>query len=186
VRLDQRLTEKLSQFRQTAFEGSVFRATGRSFDPTAASLNGGRWAPRPNDELGFPVLYTSLERDGALAEVASYLALLNPMPSKPLALHELSVTTSKTITVAMGDLENLGVDRNRYGERNYERTQMIGAAINYLGLDGLISPSALWNCSNLTLFMDHHALREKLEVVRSEEIDWLAWARSVDLLNTGE
>jgi hypothetical protein len=34
--------------------------------------------------------------------------------------------------------------------------------------------------------MDHHALREKLEVVRSEEIDWLAWARSVDLLNTGE
>ncbi|MGH6924683.1 MAG: RES family NAD+ phosphorylase [Propylenella sp.] len=182
MKLDQALTGKLARFRQASFKGSVFRATGGSFDPTAASLNGGRWAPRPNDEPGFPVLYTSLERDGALAEVASYLALLNPMPSKPVILHELSVTASKTITVAMGDLEELGVDPDRYSERNYERTQMIGATINYLGLDGLISPSARWKCSNLTLFMDHHALEETLEVVRSEEIDWQDWARRNGLL----
>jgi hypothetical protein len=123
-----------------------------------------------------------MERDGALAEVVSYLALQDPMPSKPLTVHELSATTSKTITVAMGDLEVLGVDPSRYGERNYERTQMIGAAINYLGIDGLISPSARWECSNLTLFMDHHALEETLEVVASEDVDWHAWARRVGLL----
>ncbi len=98
------------------------------------------------------------------------------MPSKLLAVHELSVTTSKTISVVMADLEELGVDPKRYGERNYARTQTIGTAMNDLGLDGLISPSARWNCSNLTLFMDHHALEEKLEVVNTEEIDWREWA----------
>ena len=137
VKLDQRLTDKLAQFEQTSFDGSVFRATGQSFDPTAASLNGGRWAPRPNDEPGFPVLYTSLRRGGAIAEVVSYLALQSPMPSKPLAVHELSVTASKTITVVMADLEDLGVDPKKYGKRNYAQTQIIGTAINYMGLDGL-------------------------------------------------
>ena len=147
-----------------------------SINPMAASLNGGRWAPKPNGEPGFPVLYTSQERDGSLAEIAAYLALLNPMPSKLLAVHELSVTTSKTISVVMADLEEFGVDPKRYGERNYARTQTIGTAMNDLGLDGLISLSARWNCSNLTLFMDHHALEEKLEVVNTEEIDWREWA----------
>lgn len=82
----------------------------------------------------------------------------------------------------MGDLEDLGVDPSRYGERNYERTQMIGAAINYLGLDGLISPSARWECSNLTLFMDHHAMEDTLEIVGSEEVDWRGWAIEAGLL----
>ena len=104
------------------------------------------------------------------------------MPSKRLAVHELSVTASKTISVVMTDLEELGVDPKRYGERNYARTQTIGTAINYLGLDGLISPSARWKCLNLSLFMDHHALGEKLEVVKSEEIAWQEWATMAGII----
>lgn len=184
MEIDQRLTDKLAHYEQTSFNGSVFRVTGKSFDPKAASINGGRWAPRPNGEPGFPVLYTSLERDGALAEVASYLALQNPMPSKPLVAHELAITTSKTITLLMVDLEELGVDSKRYGERNYAQTQVIGTAINYMGLDGLISPSARWKCENLTLFMNHHGLEEKLELTNSEELDWLVWARESGLIES--
>jgi hypothetical protein len=182
VKLDPELTGKLAQLSQTSFNGPVFRATGKSVDPLAPSINGGRWAPRPNDEPGFPVLYTCHEREGALAEVASYLALLTPLPSKPMLIHELRLTSSKTIVLSADDLEHLGVDRARYGDRHYERTQMIGAAINYLGLDALISPSARWACTNLTLFMNHHALEETLEVVGSEEVDWRDWAAKNGLL----
>lgn len=182
MKLDQELTGKLAQLSQTSFKGTVFRATGKSVDPLAPSINGGRWAPRPNDEPGFPVLYTSHEREGALAEVASYLALLTPLPSKPVLIHELRITSSKTITLTAEELENLGVERARYGDRHYGRTQMIGAAINYLGLDALISPSARWSCTNLTLFTNHHALEETLELVGSEEIDWRAWAVKNELL----
>ena len=106
------------------------------------------------------------------------------MPTKPLAVHELSVTTSKTITVVMADLEELGVDPRRYGERNYAQTQIIGTAINYMGLDGLISPAARWKCLNLTLFMNHHAMEENLEIVSTEEIDWQEWARSTGIIET--
>ena len=105
------------------------------------------------------------------------------MPSKPLVVHELGVTTSKTITLSMTDLEQLGVDPERYGERNYAQTQVIGTAINYMGLDGLISPSARWQCRNLTLFMNHHALEESLDLVNSEEIDWRAWAQETRLID---
>jgi len=182
VEIDSRLTEKLAEFPSVSFQGSVFRATAQNFDPTAPSINGGRWAPRPNGEPGFPVLYASLAREGAIAEVASYLALQQPMPSKPLLVHELLVTASKTITLVMADLKKLGVDPSRYGERNYAQTQMIGAAINYMGLDGLISPCARWECQNLTLFMDHHALEETLKAVASEKVDWLTWATEVGLI----
>ncbi len=62
---DPALIERLSGFPQTRFEGDVFRATSMNADPTAASINGGRWAPRPDADPGFPVLYTSSERDGS-------------------------------------------------------------------------------------------------------------------------
>ena len=179
---DPRLSATLARFERISFEGTVFRATGMRSDPKAPSLSGGRWAPRPNDEPGFPVLYTSLERDGALAEVSSYLALLTPLPSRPLAVHELSVSTSRTIVLVKADLKALGVDPDRYGERDYARTQLIGMAINDMGCDGLMSPSARWACANLTLFMDHHAVDEKLDLVGTEEIDWRAWAKDAGII----
>ena len=104
------------------------------------------------------------------------------MPSKPIVVHELSVTASKTITLSMSELSELGVEPERYGKRNYARTQLIGAAINYMGLDGLISPCARWDCENLTLFMDHHALEESLEIVNSNEIDWRSCLVEVGLM----
>ncbi len=133
-------------------------------------------------EPGFQVLYTSLERDVALAEVASYLALLQPMPSKPLVVHKIVFTTRRTITLTMSGLEMLGVDPSRYGDRNYAETQIIGTAINYLGLDGLVSPSARWDCDNLTLFMANRALGEKLQVVASEEVDWREWTERARII----
>ena len=182
MEIDKKVTARLSQLEQITFEGPAFRVTGKSINPVAPSINGGRWAPRPNNEPGFPVLYTSLEKDGALAEVVSYLALQSPLPSKPLVVHELAVTTSKTIRLVVGELGELGVDPTKYGERNYRQTQMIGAAINYMGLDGLISPSARWDCENLTLFMDHHAFEEKLKPIAAEEVDWQDWMKRKGLM----
>ena len=181
---DLELIDKISELRRTTFDGNVFRTTGISADPMAASTNGGRWAPPPNEEPSFPVLYTSLERDGAIAEVVSYLAEQNPMPAKKLRVHEMVVTTSKTLTLGRLDLGELGVDFSEYGERNYWQTQKIGAAVNFLGMDGLLVPSARWKCENLIIFADNHSLNEKLELRDSEIVDWQAWARSSGFIET--
>lgn len=137
-------------------------------------MSGGRWAPKSS----FSILYTSCEREGAIAELAFHWAQFSPLPSKSAHLHQIAVATGKTLRLLRADLESLGVDWTRYGETNNEQTQEIGAAIAFLECDGLIAPSARWNCENLMLFCDHHKIENsRLDVVRTEEIDWLSWAR---------
>lgn len=175
---DQGLVDQLSAFATERFEGEVFRATGVTADALAFSVNGGRWAPAAQDGADVPVLYTSRERDGALAEVVSYLTQLTPLPlSRPLKVSRLGVSTAKTLRLARIDLERLGVVMEQYGERDYAQTQRIGAALAFLGLDGLIAPSARWQCDNLMIYQtNHHMLIERLEVIEAEHVDWGAWA----------
>lgn len=184
---DQDLVDRLSALATESFEGTVYRATRLNADPTAPSINGGRWAPAPNDEPGTFVLYTSLERDGAVAEVASFLADLSPPPGpRPIKVTRLAVTTSKTLRLARTEFVNLGVDPERYGERDYSRTQQIGSVLAFLGLDGLIAPSARWTCDNLMIFGDNHALTERLEPVSTEEVEWRSWALQNNFLPSAD
>ena len=180
---DQGLVDQLSVLAVERFDGDVFRVTGASADPLASSSNGGRWAP-PANGGEVSILYTSLERDGALAEVVSYLAMLTPLPtSKPLKVSRLGVSTSRTLRIARVTLERLGVDIVQYGERDYRRTQNIGAALAFLGLDGLIAPSARWACDNLMIYTANHLLTERLELIESELVEWGSWARSNGFLD---
>lgn len=175
---DQDLVDRLSFLPIERFEGEVFRATGTSTDPLAFTGNGGRWAPVARDGLDVRVLYTSLDRDGALAEVVSYLVQLTPLPiSRPLKVSRLRISTSKTLRLAQLDLEGLDVDMARYGERDYEKTQAIGAALAFLGNDGLVAPSARRFCDNLMIYQANHLLSEQLEVIDDEVVDWGAWAQ---------
>jgi hypothetical protein len=171
---DQGLVDQLSALVTERFEGEVFRTTGRSTDPLAFSVNGGRWAPPARDGADVPVLYTSIERDGSLAEVVAYLTQLTPLPlSRPMKVSRLGVSTAKTLRLARVSLEGLGVDMARYGERDYEHTQNIGAALAFLGLDGLVAPSARWHCDNLMIYQTNHMLlNERLEVIEVEDVDW--------------
>jgi RES domain len=124
------------------------------------------------------VLYTSCEREGALAEICFHWAQFTPPPSKPAAVHELRISTKKTLRLLRGNLEGLGIDWNRYGEINYKRTQEIGAGVAFLECDGLLAPSARWECENLMLFMNNHRIDDsELAVVTTEEVSWRDWAR---------
>jgi hypothetical protein len=182
---DQNLVDQLSALSFERFEGEVFRATGISADPLASSVNGGRWAPRARDGADVPTLYTSFERDGALAEVVSYLAMLTPLPSRPLKISRLGASTAKTLRLARVSLESLGVDMAQYGERDYGRTQSIGAALAFLGLDGLIAPSARWACDNLMIFTFNHLMNERLEVIEAEQVEWQPWAQAHGFIGDG-
>jgi len=174
---DQDLVDRLSELATERFAGDVFRATGISIDPTAPSINGGRWSTPPDGDAGIYVLYTSLDREGAIAEMCSFLAELTPIPKpRPIKVTRLAVTTSRTLHLVRADLVILGVDMTHYGERDYSLTQKIGAALAFLGLDGLIAPSARWPCDNLMIFTDNHALTERLEPLSDEQVEWRSWA----------
>ena len=169
---DSDLLDRLDALPKETFNGEVFRGTRQSLDPLAGSYSDGRWMRRD----AAAVLYTSLEREGALAEISFHWGQLTPRPSKPVVLHTLRVSTHRTLKLVRADLATLGLPEVAYGGVNMPRTQQIGAAVEFLGCDGLIAPCARWACDNLMLFPDRMGIDATLETVNSEAVDWLAWA----------
>jgi hypothetical protein len=123
------------------------------------------------------VLYTSTERDGALAEIAFHWGQLTPIPKRSVSVHTLGVETSKTLRLIRADLDSLGVEDSRYETVNYSRTQEIGAAVAFLGCDGLIAPNARWPCDNLMIYTDNVPLDRAFSIIDGSNVDWIVWAR---------
>jgi hypothetical protein len=86
------------------------------------------------------------------------------------------------VRFAHANLDALGIDLRRYGERDYALTQRIGAALAFLEYDGLIAPSARWACENLIIFKDNHSLMEQLAPLGEEQVEWRAWAADHGLI----
>lgn len=171
---DPNLLAIIDNFPTEAFEGEVFRATRLGLEPRAFSTRGGRWA-RNN---GASALYTSLEREGALAEISFHLSQLSPRPSKPIIVHKLEVTTKNTKRLDRAALRACGLDLDCFGEINYLKTQEIGEAVAFLECDALIVPSARWDCDNLILY-NESVFACEINVVESEEVDWIEWTRQI-------
>ena len=143
-------------------------------DPLQGHPSAGRWDPGT-----FDVLYTSMEPDGAIAEIHFHLSRQPVFPSRlAYRLHEIAVRTTKTLHFAdLSALVRLGVDRTRYREILYDRAQAIGDAADFLGFDGLIAPNARWPCQNLVIFTDRLAPTD-LEVLSAVAIDWTVWRKA--------
>ena len=82
------------------------------------------------------------------------------------------------------ELSVFGISDNLYAEINPARTQEIGAAVEFLGCDGLIAPCVRWQCDNLVLFPDKMGLDANIVVVTSEPVDWISWASEHGMLSS--
>jgi len=173
---DLKLLDDLDRFPRVAFAQTVWRVVREGRDPLVGSPWRGRWS-----DGSFDVLYTSLERDGALAEIHALLALQPVFPSQVrFFAHRLRVNASASLRLPdPSSLTKLGVDVDRYRERDYSATQPLAEAAHFLGFDGVIAPSARFRGSNAALFTDRFA-PENLGLVESEAtpIDWPAWRRA--------
>lgn len=171
---DPDLLDVLDAHEGVAFEGDVWRIVREGRDPLQGYPAAARWDPGT-----FDVLYTSLEREGALSEIYFHLSRQPVFPSKIRSvLHRIAVKTERTLRLAdLAALEALGVSRESYSGLSYDRTQEIGDAAAFLGFDGILAPSARWPCQNLVLFLDRFAPHD-FAVVESEAVDWTAWRDS--------
>lgn len=102
---DPKLLEFLDTLPRESFDGEVFRATRSGLDPLAGSYSGGRWMIAD----AAAILYTSLEREGALAEIVFHWSQLNPRPTKPVLVHRLRVVAHRTLRLLRTDIAALGV-----------------------------------------------------------------------------
>jgi RES domain len=172
---DLRLLDAVDAFTREPFSQPVWRVAREGRDPILGAPSLSRWC-----NGAFDVLYTSLEREGAIAEIHALLSMQPVFPSKiRFYVHRITVTAQRTLRLAdLPALGKLGVDVSRYRERDYSRTQPIADAAYFLGFDGLIAPSARWACLNAVLFTDRISPGE-IQVAETEAgpVDWKAWRK---------
>lgn len=172
---DLALMDAIDAYSREQLEIEVWRVVRDGRDPLQGGPSLSRWCNGT-----FEVLYTALDKNGAIAEIHSLLSLQPVFPSKvKWHVYKLRVSTQQALRLAdMKSLAGLGVDVSRYSDRRYDRTQEIADVANFLGFDGVVVPSARWDCSNLVLFTDRLA-PDQIEIVSDAEnpIDWDAWRK---------
>jgi RES domain-containing protein len=167
---DLELLDALDRLERIAVADTVWRVVRNGRDPLLCHRSGGRW-----DAGRFDVLYTAFHPDGAVSEMYFHLSRQPVFPSVAFTLNEIEVTTRNTLKFAdLRELQEHGVDPAGYPDLLYQRTQEIGDAAAFLGFDGLIAPSARWDCLNLILFCDGLAA-DDLVLRSSSRIDWARW-----------
>lgn len=173
---DRDLLDSLESFDPQPLSGTAWRVTWATRDPLAGNSAGGRWHPLNS----FEALYTSLEADGALAEMYFHLSRAPVFASSRMRLHRLQVETARTLWLTdMSTLVRLGVDESRYQSLDHARSQEIGAAARFLEFDSLLVPSVRWPCQNLVLFLDRlDASRLTSCGEDATEVKWPAWRES--------
>jgi RES domain-containing protein len=172
---DRAILDALEGMDPVPVDANVWRIIRSGRDPIRGSAAQGRWSPGETIE----VLYTSLERNGALAEIGFRLSLEPVWPSRVKhELHEIAVQTQRTLRLAdVASLTPHGVDASRYESFDYAATQALAAAAHFLEFDGLLVPSARHRSSNLVIFMDRDAVGS-LELKRTQPVNWSVWRKT--------
>lgn len=171
-RHDSSLLDAMEALGGSAFQGTVWRITRREREPLRGSSAHGRWSHSEGPE----VLYTSLERHGALAEIGFRLAAEPIWPSRMRhSIHAIEAKAQNLLDIgSLEALRKLGVDVSNYQNFDYSKTQAISAAAHFLEFDGLVVPSARADCKNVVFFLER---LPGLQVTSSIEIDWDGWRK---------
>ncbi|MBV9249667.1 MAG: RES family NAD+ phosphorylase [Acetobacteraceae bacterium] len=173
---DRALLDALEAMAPEVFAGEVWRVTRKGRDALCGSTAPGRWSPGGDAE----VLYTSLKREGALAEIGYRLSLEPVWPSRlEHEVHRIRARPHRSLRFAdVESLVRLEVDAAHWTSFDYSATQAIAAAAHFLEFDGLIVPSARAVCANLVVFLERVTDECELEVTGSTPVDWPAWRRA--------
>lgn len=147
---DPRFVDALQGSIEGGWEGYVWRQVVGMTDPLRTNVLGARWNPR-----GMEVLYCSLSRRGAELELRAVLDR-QPVPVRgPRRTHRLSVGLSKVgIVDAPVFLNASGITRGDLVGTDWSIAQQVGRAADWLGITGLIVPSARHDDGNLVILVN--------------------------------
>jgi RES domain-containing protein len=173
---DRALLDALDDIDPIPFDGPVWRVTREGRNPLLGSGAGGRWSP-PGE---FEALYTSLDPEGALAEIGYRLSLEPVWPSRVRhQIHMIQLLLERTLQLAdLSQLSPLGVEVARYRSFDYAQTRAIASAAHFLEFDGLLIPSARCDSSNLVVFPDRLGPNTKIEAVETKSVNWSGWRKA--------
>lgn len=168
---DRQLLDTLEQLGGRPLQHDVWRVSWASRNVLQGGWGAGRW----NATGVSQALYTSLDMDGAIAEIYYHLSQHPVRSTADKLLYRLMVSTKNTLCLDDRDtLARLGLGPQSLALTDVARSQEIGAAAHLLEYDSLLVPNARWPCSNLVIFSELMGLGA-IEVHESSPINWPAW-----------
>lgn len=165
--VDQRLLDAVAGLPTTTFEGRVWRHMFGDNPPELANTGGARWNP-----AGVDAIYTSIERDTAIAE-GDYRVQLEPVrPRVKRTVYQLSVRLAAVVDLTdAGMRDRLGLVDAHLSDPSMAKTAAVGGAVEWLGYDGMLIPSIRGEGANLVIFPNRMEERDsRLDRIASEVI----------------
>jgi RES domain-containing protein len=142
------------------FDGWIWRAVIGDSDPERPNTRGARWNP-PRVEA----LYFSLKPEGAQNELEAVIAR-QPVPiRRPLRLFQFRAVLDRIAYLTGDTLASVGYPVETLIGEGWAGPSTIGGAASWLGLSGLLVPSARHRGSNLVVFLQNLGPRERVELV---------------------
>lgn len=161
------LLDILERLALPQWEGTVYRHMFSDYPPTKANSSGARWNPR-----GAEAIYTSCERETALAE-AEYQISVQPLrPRAKRTLYRIQVRFRNVADLRSRDmLKELGLGPERLSGIDHSHCQRVGGAVEWMGYEGLLVPSARREAgANLVIFSAKQSPDSEFIVLDSELI----------------
>ncbi|HKR62378.1 MAG TPA: RES family NAD+ phosphorylase [Thermoanaerobaculia bacterium] len=160
------LLDVLQSSAASAWSGTVYRHMFGSYSPARGNTTGARW-----NDAGLEAIYTSCERETALAEAEYYIAAQPLRPRAKRTLYAIKLSLKNVIDLtAPALLLKLGITTDVLSSSDHSMCRVIGGAVSWLGHDGLLVPSARRaSGTNLVIYKQDLSTTE-FEIVAEEVI----------------
>lgn len=119
-----------------------------SIPPERDNHSGARWNP-PD----VSAIYCSLHPETAIAEANFQISLQPFRPQSERRVHRIKVTVPSVVDLTDWEvLERLEIDQSFYDSIEPSRCKEVGGAVSFLGLGGILVPSARCDGINLVIY----------------------------------
>lgn len=136
------------------------------YPPDAENTRGARWNPP-----GVAAIYTSLAREGALAEAEHQIAVQPSPPRARRTIYTLELTLASVLDLTDVEvLRTLGVGTSELKADDMTACRRLGGAAHWLERDGLLLPSARCSNTNLVIFPANRPHDARLEILCASSV----------------
>lgn len=143
------------------WEGECWRYVIGTSDPLRPNSRGARWNPP-----GVEALYFSTSQEGAESELRSMLER-QPVPTRrPLQGYKFEIRINRAVDIRSAGLDEVGFGTAAMISEDWSTPRRIGAAADWLGVAGLIVPSARHATPNLVLFVNRLEPEDEVNQIR--------------------
>lgn len=142
------------------WEGYAWRRVIGDSDPTQPNVRGARWNPP-----GVEALYFSLTAEGAEAEMTKVIERQPRPVRRPLTSYRFYVSLAQVADITGDALAEVGHSTDALTAERWNLPAHVGGAAAWLGIAGLLVPSARHPNSNLVVFVNNLQSDDELTLV---------------------